>query len=139
MTHLAAARPRLLYLSFDETDDWAHDGRYDRLLDAYARTDEYLKRLWTWLESQAGYRGRTHLLVTTDHGRGRTPADWRDHGEKIAGAEDTWIAFVSPSMSRRGEWKNQPALFTNQIAATVARWLGVDLIEMRPGAGKPIQ
>ena len=139
MTHLAAARPRLLYLSFDETDDWAHDGRYDRLLDAYARTDEYLKRLWTWLESQPDYRGRTHLIVTTDHGRGRTPADWRDHGAKIAGAEDTWIAIVSPTMSRRGEWKNQPALFTNQIAATVARWLGVDLIEMRPGAGKPIQ
>jgi len=109
------------------------------LADRGARTDEYLKRLWTWLESQPDYRGRTHLLVTTDHGRGRTPADWRDHGAKIAGAEDTWIAIVSPTMSRRGEWKNQPALFTNQIAATVARWLGVDLIEMRPGAGKPIQ
>ena len=110
MAHLAAARPRLLYLSLDETDDWAHDGRYERLLDAYARTDRYLKRLWTWLESQPDYRGRTHLLVTTDHGRGRTPADWRDHGAKIAGAEEVWMAFMSPSMSRRGEWKNHPPL-----------------------------
>ena len=139
MTHLAAARPRLLYLALDETDDWAHDARYERLLDAYARTDQYLKRLWTWLESQPDYRGRTHLLITTDHGRGRTPADWRDHGGKIAGAEDVWIAFVSPSMSRRGEWKNHPGLFTNQVAATVARWLGVDWREIRPTAGKPIQ
>jgi len=139
MTHLAAARPRLLYLALDETDDWAHDARYERLLDAYARTDQYLKRLWTWLESQPDYRGRTHLLITTDHGRGRTPADWRDHGEKIAGAEDVWIAFVSPSMSRRGEWKNHPGLFTNQIAATVARWLGVDWRAIRPTAGTPIE
>ena len=103
MAHLAAARPRLMYLAFDETDDWAHDGRYDRLLDAYARTDAYLKRLWTWLESQPDYRGRTHLLLTTDHGRGRGAADWRNHGENVAGAEEVWIAFVSPSMQRRGE------------------------------------
>jgi hypothetical protein len=139
MAHLAAARPRLLYLALDETDDWAHDGRYERLLDAYARTDGYLNRLWTWLESQPDYRGRTHLLITTDHGRGRTAADWRNHGEKVAGAEDVWIALVSPSMSRRGEWKDQPGLATNQIAATVARWLGVDWNAVRPGAGKPIQ
>ena len=139
MAHLAAARPRLLYLSFDETDDWAHDGRYDRLLDAYARTDGYLEKLCAWLESQSDYRGRTHLLITTDHGRGRTPSDWRDHGEKVTGAEDVWIAFVSPAMSRRGEWKNQPPLFSNQIAATVAGWLGVDWNALRPKAGRPIQ
>ena len=29
MHHLATARPRVLYIAFDETDDWAHDGRYD--------------------------------------------------------------------------------------------------------------
>jgi Type I phosphodiesterase / nucleotide pyrophosphatase len=138
MAHLESARPRLLYLSFDETDDWAHDGRYDRLLDAYARTDAYLKELWEWIEGQADYRGRTHLLITTDHGRGRTAKDWRDHGERVAGAEDVWIAFVSPAMSRRGEWKSHPPLFTNQIAATLARWLGVNWNELRPKAGLPI-
>ena len=138
MAHLASARPRLLYLAFDETDDWAHDGRYYRLLDACARTDGYLKELWEWLEGQSEYRGRTHLLITTDHGRGRTPKDWRDHGEKIAGAEDVWIALVSPAMSRRGEWRDHPPLFTNQIAATLAKWLGVNWNELRPAAGKPI-
>ena len=138
MAHLAAARPRLLFLSFDETDDWAHDGRYDRVLDAYARTDRYLRKLWEWIESQPDYRNRTHLLITTDHGRGRTAKDWRDHGEKVAGAEDVWIALVSPGLSRRGEWKNHPPLFTNQVAATLARWLGVNWKEIRPNAGLPI-
>ena len=33
---LEQARPRVLYLSFNDTDSWAHEGRYDRLLDAYA-------------------------------------------------------------------------------------------------------
>ncbi len=39
MAHLASSRPRALYLALGETDDWAHDGRYDRVLEAYVRTD----------------------------------------------------------------------------------------------------
>jgi hypothetical protein len=138
MAHFVRARPRLVYLAFDETDDWAHDGRYDRLLDAYARTDRYLEQLWTWLQSQPDYRDRTHLLLTTDHGRGHTTADWRDHGAKIAGADETWIAFVSPRMTVRGEWRQHAPLAANQIAATIAQWLGVDWRRLHPLAGKAI-
>ena len=50
-------------------------------------------------KQQPDYRGRTHLLLTTDHGRGRTATDWRDHGAKIAGADAVWIAFVSPRLA----------------------------------------
>jgi hypothetical protein len=138
MAHLASTRPRVLYLAFDETDDWAHDGRYDRLLEAYAHTDGYLRDLWNWLQSQPEYRGRTHLLITTDHGRGHTPTDWRDHGARIAGAEDVWIAFVSPRMTQRGEWREGPQLSTSRIAATIASWLGVDWNADHPNAGRPI-
>ena len=138
MAHLRSARPRVLYLALGETDDWAHDGRYDRVLDSFARTDEYLRRLWTWLESQPDYRGRTHILLTTDHGRGRTPADWRQHGAKIDGAQDVWLAFVSPRMSARGEWRDHPPLFTNQAAATMAGWMGLDWHGRRPAAGRAI-
>ena len=59
MDHLARHRPRVLYLALGETDDWAHDGRYDRVLETYTRTDQYLKELWTWLQAQPEYRGRT--------------------------------------------------------------------------------
>jgi bisphosphoglycerate-independent phosphoglycerate mutase (AlkP superfamily) len=128
----------VVYLAFDETDDWAHDGRYERVLDAFARTDLYLKELWSWLQNDPGYRGRTHLLITTDHGRGRTPADWRDHGAKTDGSQEVWIAFASPKMSVRGEWKGEPALATNQIAATLSQWMGVDWNAARPKAGQPI-
>lgn len=139
MRHFETARPRVVYLAFDETDDWAHDGRYDRLLDAYARTDRYLEDLWTWLQAQPDYRGRTHLVITTDHGRGRGPADWRDHGANIAGADEVWMAFVSPRMTKRGEWRQHAPLTTSQIAATLARWVGVDYRAVKPGAGAPIE
>ena len=138
MRHLETARPRVLYIALDETDDWAHDGRYDRVLDTFARTDKYLEQLWAWLQSQAEYRDRTHILLTTDHGRGDTPATWRDHGAKVTDAENVWIAFASPAMRERGEWRNHAPLTTSQVAATLAKWAGVDWAAIRPGAGRAI-
>jgi hypothetical protein len=138
MAHMQSARPRVMYLALGETDDWAHDGRYDRVLGAYERTDAYLRELWMWLQASPDYRGRTHLLITTDHGRGHTIKDWRNHGAKVEGAQDVWIAVVSPSFAARGEWREHPALRTNQIAATLARWMGIDWTALRPAAGPPI-
>jgi hypothetical protein len=139
MAHLRRARPRMLYIALDETDDWAHDGKYDRVLEAYARADAMLEELWGWLQAQPDYRGRTHLLITTDHGRGRTIADWRDHGAKVEGAQDVWMAFVSPRLARRGEWTDHAPLHTNQAAATIAGWMGVDWHVLRPEAGLAVR
>jgi hypothetical protein len=139
MAHLQSARPRVLYLALGETDDWAHGGRYDRVLETFARTDGYLRELWTWLESQQDYRGRTHILITTDHGRGHTPADWRNHGAKVEGAQDVWMAFVSPGLARRGEWRDHAPLHTSQAAATMAGWMGLDWNRLRPAAGRPVE
>jgi hypothetical protein len=139
MHHLARRRPRVLYLALGETDDWAHDGRYDRVLEAYARSDEYLKELWTWLQSHPPYRGRTSLIVTTDHGRGRTAADWRNHGRTYPGAGDTWIAVVSPSLPRRGEWRAHPPLTNAQVASTLVQWMGLEWRTFNPSAAPPLQ
>ena len=139
MAHFRAARPRVVYLALGETDDWAHDGRYDRVLETLTRTDDFLRQLWTWLESQSRYRGRTHILITTDHGRGPDAADWRSHGAKVEGAQHVWMAFISPKMSRRGEWRDHEPLRTNQAAATMAAWMGLDWNALRPTAGRAIR
>lgn len=138
MDHLGRSRPRVIYLSFGETDDWAHDARYDRVLEAYTRTDQYLRELWTWLQAQPEYRGRTRLILTTDHGRGHTPADWRNHGKDVAGAGDTWMAFVSPQMTQRGEWRDQPTITTSQVAATLVDWMGFDWKAFDRAAAPPV-
>ncbi len=138
MAHLASARPRVLYLALGETDDWAHNRRYDRTLQSLARTDAYFRELWTWLQADPEYRDNTAILITVDHGRGHTAADWHGHGKDIAGAEQTWLAAIGPDWPRRGEWKNAPDAFTNQIAATLARAAGVELRKSLPTAGDPI-
>ncbi len=138
MAHLAAHKPRVMYLALGETDDWAHDGRYNRVLEAYARTDAYLRELWTWLQSQPEYRGRTSLLLTSDHGRGRGVEGWRHHGVQHAGSEATWMAFVSPASDRRGEWSNHAPLVSAQAAATLIEWTGGDWRRFNPSAAPPV-
>lgn len=138
MAHLKTYQPRVLYLSFDETDDWAHDGRYDRVLDALTRTDNYLKELWEYLQSQENYKDKTTIIITADHGRGKGEKEWRSHGKKIKDAEYIWLAVISPDSPLRGEWVNVETIYQNQIAATLCRFLGVDYSENNPLAGKPI-
>jgi hypothetical protein len=138
MTHLATWRPRVLYLALGETDDWAHDGRYDRVIQTLARTDRYLEELWTWLQSDDQYRDKTTILITTDHGRGNTVADWRSHGAKIDGAQYTWLAAMGPDFEKRGEWRAAPTICANQVAATLVAVLGLDYARSHPSAGKPI-
>lgn len=138
MAHLATARPRVLYLALGETDDWAHDKRYDRVLQTLERTDGYFRELWTWLQNDPDYRDNTAILITVDHGRGRTADDWSGHGDDVAGADETWLAAIGPDWPRRGEWTSAPDAFANQIAATLARAAGEDYSTAVPGAGKPI-
>ena len=139
LAHLETAHPRVMYLALGETDDWSHGERYDRVLQTLERTDAWFRELWTFLQADPQYRDNTAILITVDHGRGRTPQDWGKHGDKVDGAQETWLAAVGPDWPRRGEWANAPDAFTNQVAATGARVLGVDLREAIPNAGAPIE
>jgi hypothetical protein len=64
MEYLKARKPRVLYLSLGETDEWAHGGNYTEYLNAAHRADGYLKELWDWAESQPEYRGKTALIFS---------------------------------------------------------------------------
>jgi hypothetical protein len=139
MNHLKQFRPRVLYLGLGETDDWAHDKRYDLMINALHRTDNYFSELWQFLESDAQYKGKTSIIITVDHGRGNTEKDWSDHGEDVPEARYIWMAFISPDTKMRGEWKNAETVYQNQIAATLCRFLGFDYAEQNPKAGKPIE
>lgn len=138
MSHLKTYHPRVLYISFDGTDDWAHDNRYDRVLQTLTLTDGYLRELWNYLQSQKQYKDKTTILITTDHGRGLTPTDWSDHGDDVEGAQYIWLATISPNSPLRGEWQSSETVYQNQIAATLCRFLNLNYSEQNPDAGKPI-
>jgi len=139
MAHLKKYHPRVLHLGFGETDDWAHNKRYDMMLGALHRNDEYFRQLWEFLQTDKQYKDKTTIIVTTDHGRGADETNWYSHGEKVPEAQNIWMAFISPDSSGRGEWKNAPTIYQNQVAATLSKALGFDYMEQNPNAGKAIK
>jgi Type I phosphodiesterase / nucleotide pyrophosphatase len=139
MEYFRLHEPRIFYLALGETDDWCHDGRYDEYLWAAHRADKYIETLWNMLQSNPRYRDTTTLIVSTDHGRGHGPVNWKSHSDKYAGSENIWVGVLGPDTPALGERANCPALTQGQIAATLARFLGEDYCAAVPKAAAPIR
>lgn len=138
LAHMKKYSPRVMHIGLGETDDWAHDKNYERVLDALNLTDGYLKELFAFIDSDAAYRGKTTVIIAVDHGRGPLET-WHDHGQDVPEAQYIWLAAIGPDMPQRGEWKDSPTIYQNQIAATLCKAIGVDHSENNPNAGKPIE
>jgi hypothetical protein len=139
LEHVTRSRPRVLYIGLGDTDEHAHNGRYDKYLRALHDTDANLKLLWDLLQSQPEYRGTTSMIVTTDHGRGDPPRGWRDHGAETKGSEAIWMAIIGPDTPNLGERTNTTLVTQGQVAATIAALLGEDYRADVPQAAKPIK
>ncbi len=125
LEYLRWRKPRVMYIAFNETDEWAHHKRYDRYLEMTAYVDRCLGRLWAALESMPEYRGTTAMAITADHGRGAKLDDWTSHGAAVAGAERIWLAALGANRpSQAGLAKRQ-----RDIAAMMLRMAGIDPAE----------
>ncbi len=138
LDYIEKKHPRALYIAFGETDEWAHDGRYDRYLITAKHVDLFIHDLWEKCQSMPQYRDKTTFIITTDHGRGSGAEEWKSHGAKIAGSENTWIAIIGPDTPPLGERTNCAPVTTSQIAATIAALLGEDFHAAFPQSGLPI-
>lgn len=138
MEYLRARKPRVLYLSLGETDEWAHGGRYDLYLRSANRFDQYVKELWETAQSMPEYRGNTTLILSVDHGRGLAPTDWKSHGQKLPETKNIWMAYLGPDTRALGERKNVAPLTQSQIAATLAALVGEDYNRAVAKAAAPV-
>jgi len=149
--------PRVLYISYGETDDFAHDGRYDEYILAAHRTDRFIQEIWELSQSLEAYRNNTMLFVTVDHGRGEEPIEtWQHHASKtsvsgymstlaqyeegIVGSDAVWMGAIGPGLSASGLVNTSDnCLTSNRIAATLLQWLGENYKEYNVGMGEPLQ
>ncbi len=136
--YIKEKKPRVLFLGYGETDEWAHDARYDLYLQSAHHVDGFVRALWELVQSMPAYRDKTTFIITTDHGRGGGLSTWKSHGEKIDGAENIWMAVLGPDTAPLGERSQTRPVGQNQIAATVAALLGEDYRSAFPQAGEPI-
>jgi hypothetical protein len=126
LDYVKTAQPRILFVGYGETDNWAHQGRYDLVLDSAHRMDHFVKQLWDTMQAMPEYRGTTTFIITTDHGRGSGLTEWKEHGVEEKGSENIWIAVLGPDTAPLGERTHTVAVTQAQIAATLAAFVGKD-------------
>lgn len=100
---MAAAReiladpPRVLWVALGDTDNRAHEGKYEAYLDAAHAADAFLSEIWQAYQANPRTAGRTTMIVTADHGRGAIAGDrWRGHGS------GRWRHVIVPGLRREG-------------------------------------
>jgi hypothetical protein len=138
LDYVKSAHPRLLFVGYGETDNWAHSGRYDLVLESAHRVDEFVGQLWETMQAMPEYRGQTTFIITTDHGRGGGLEEWKDHGVDQKGSENIWIAIIGPDTGPLGERANGNPVTQSQIAATIAELLGKDFHQALPQVAPPL-
>ncbi len=149
-------RPRVLFISYGETDDFAHEGDYAQYLISARRADDYLREVWETLQSNPHYAGRTTMIVTVDHGRGHVAGEsWRHHyspealaasnsplrerfPQGVPGSNETWIAAIGPRTHAAAPMGAGACAGLNQIAATALSVLGFDWRAYNAQIGAPL-
>lgn len=137
--YLETKKPKVLYLAFDETDEFAHEGKYREYLYAANTIDTYISKLWEFCQSDPQYKNKTTIIIATDHGRGDADkSQWTSHGDKVKDCDSIWIAALGPDTPSNGEIDFEHQNYQNEIAATVAKLLG-EKFENGHEIGKPIE
>jgi len=132
LDYVKTAHPRLLFVGYGETDNWAHSGRYDLVLESAHQFDQFTRQLWETMQAMPEYHDQTTFIITTDHGRGSGLEEWKEHGVEERGSENIWIAVLGPDSDALGERENTATVTQSQIAATVAGLLGKDFHHQFP-------
>ena len=134
----ASRQPRVLFVGYGETDNWAHAGRYDLVLHSAHLFDRFVGELWDRLQARPAYRDLTTFIITTDHGRGSGLTEWKEHGVEQKGSDNIWIAVIGPDTPPLGERSHTAEVHQAQIAATVAAFLGKDFRRAAPEAAPAV-
>jgi hypothetical protein len=123
--YLKARKPKAFFISYGDTDEFAHHGDYKFYLDAAHQFDEWVGEIWAWIQSDPDYRDKTTLLITTDHGRGdAVKSQWTSHGKSVPDSHEMWMSLIGPKVKPIGEVKKEQQVFPRQLAAMLAQLAG---------------
>ncbi len=133
MEWLKYRKPRVLYIAYGETDEWAHAGKYRSYLDAAQQVDAWIKDIWDYVQTDSFYRNKTTLFITTDHGRGDIKKEeWTSHGNDIRDAYQIWFGAIGPDTPAKGEIKRSGQFYQKQFAQTIAKLMGYTIKANHP-------
>jgi hypothetical protein len=128
--YLEVHKPRVLMIGLGEGDEFAHAGRYDMYLQQANKADRLLAEIWHWVQTTPGYKDNTSIIITTDHGRGKSDSKWASHHLFVKGSSQTWLAMMGPGVEPLGEIKEDQQLYLREVAGVIAGLVGE---EFEPG------
>ena len=131
MDYITTNKPKVAYISYGEVDEWAHAENYRYYLDAIKNTDNFLKEIWTYIQTTPQYKDNTVLLITVDHGRGNLEK-WSDHGSDVPGANEIWFALYDPNSKKNGEQSNTELIYQKELIPSVAKLINKDFKANHP-------
>ena len=59
MHYLKSKQPNVLYISYGETDEWAHEGKYLDYLNAAHTADKWIADIWKYIQTTPKYKDKT--------------------------------------------------------------------------------
>jgi hypothetical protein len=121
--YLTTQLPKVMYIAYGETDEWAHSGKYKSYLTAAQQTNQWIAEIWQFVQTHQQYKQNTILLITTDHGRG-LGNEWTGHDKSVPHSNETWFAIMGKGVTPNGFIKNK-VYQQKQLAQTLANLLGL--------------
>jgi hypothetical protein len=95
-TVLAAQAPSFLLLYLADVDHAGHSGLWSDYTRAIAVADSLVGVLWTTLQADSSYAGKTTMIVTNDHGR--HDYNFSGHGDSCSGCRTIQFLAVGPDI-----------------------------------------
>jgi arylsulfatase A-like enzyme len=130
LTYLRRHRPKLLFLSLGEPDEYGHRGDYRGYLAALRQSDARIGELARELREAAARGARTALVVTTDHGRAH---GFAEHGARYPESARSFVV-VAGSAIESFRQRSRADRRLADIAPTLRELFGLDP-DTHPQAG----
>lgn len=130
---LANYTPNLMLINFKQPDMAGHSGDSLAYLQGIIDSDNYVKQLWDFIQSNANYKDKTAFIVTNDHGRHTAGHldGFISHGDDCAGCRHIELLAIGPDFKKN--YISTTAYSQTDIAPTIAYLLG---FKMPAGNGK---
>ncbi len=115
--------PNLALVNFREPDYSAHQGNWQAYLNGITQTDNYVSQLWSFIQNDPIYKGKTTLLITNDHGRHSNGIanGYLGHGDDCHGCRHISLFALGPDF--KGNRTISKSYEQVDIASTVAYML----------------
>jgi hypothetical protein len=130
---LAAYTPNLMLINFKQPDMAGHSGDSLAYVQGIVESDNHVKQLWDFIQSNEYYKNKTTMIITNDHGR-HTPGHldgFISHGDDCAGCRHIEFLALGPGFKKN--YISTTAYSQIDIAPTIAYLLG---FKMPFGNGK---